>query len=135
MSNSLLLAWWSSLIFDGDLIGRPAGSSSDVASWFPTMRTDSGFFGGMSVEGGFLVFSALLCFRRVGFRCFFLKLFFEIVEAFFGAVVQEAEIPEFLKAFGQNMLQEPLHEIQGRQGHGCPGLVALLIAILIQIKF
>ncbi len=46
-----------------------------------------------------------LRFRRVvGFRGGFLELLFEFMKAFFGAGMQEAEIPDLLKASGQDML-------------------------------
>ena len=89
-------------MLDGHRTRRPPGQSPDVAYWFPTMRTDSGFLGCMSVEGSLRFFPALFYFRLVGLRCVFLKLCFEMVEACGGAGVQEAEIPDLLKAFSSH---------------------------------
>ena len=52
---------------------------------------------------------------------------FQGTEAGVGAGVQEADVTDFLEAFGEHMLQKTAEEVQGRQGHGPPaGLVRLI---------
>ena len=70
------------------------------------MRTYSGVFGRMPIERRFQRLRALLLNGVFvdRFCQMIFELLFDRIEAFFGAGMQETEVPDFLKAFGQDML-------------------------------
>ena len=53
---------------------------------------------------------------------------FQGVEAGFGAGMQNADIADFLKAFGQHVLQETAEEFQGRERHRFPPRIMRFVA-------
>ena len=119
--------------FMGGRGSPPVGAIAKIRQWPATVGTTErrlrerrvlgGDVGELDAERGGQGLRQLLC-TRVGLR----KLLLKGGQGLAGAGMQEAAVSDFLKAFGQHMLQEPLQEAHRVQRHGRPGFPSRRVA-------